>query len=95
MSGSFDETTRVRDVKKGETILGPIRRHQWVLPVMDSPDNTKFAIGGHNENEVKIWDAKMGELVATLEHHHIVCSLAWTSDGKKAYFVRITLTQPL
>jgi WD40 repeat protein len=35
------------------------------------------------ENGVKIWDAKTGELLNTLEHDRIVYSLGWTSDGKK------------
>lgn len=32
---------------------------------------------------VQIWNARTGELLATLEHDYIVCSLAWTSDGKR------------
>jgi WD40 repeat protein len=48
---------------------------------MYSPDGTKIATGGDEEKAMKIWDAKTGELLNTLKHR--VCSLAWTSDGKK------------
>jgi WD40 repeat protein len=48
-----------------------------------SPDSSKLATGGYKENAVKIWDAKTGELLNTLEHSSMVRSLAWTSDGKK------------
>jgi hypothetical protein len=51
---------------------------------MYSPDLSKLATGGDMEDAVKIWDAKTGELLNTLEHdQHCVFSLAWTSDGKK------------
>ncbi|KAG2123405.1 hypothetical protein DEU56DRAFT_983831 [Suillus clintonianus] len=44
--------------------------------------------GGHrtednNESSIQIWDAKTGELVATLKGHiYMVSCLAWTPDGK-------------
>jgi hypothetical protein len=50
---------------------------------MYSPDSSKIATGGDEENAVKIWDAKTGELLKTLKHDGMVCSLAWTSDKKK------------
>ncbi|KAG1856362.1 WD40-repeat-containing domain protein [Suillus subalutaceus] len=56
-----------------------------VEAVMYSPDSSKLATGG-DENGVKIWDAKTGELLNTLKHDHQVFSLAWTSDGKKFIF---------
>ncbi|KAG2118225.1 WD40-repeat-containing domain protein, partial [Suillus discolor] len=51
--------------------------------VIYSPDATKIATGGDDENAVKIWDGKTGELLNTLKHDFIVRSLVWTSDGKK------------
>jgi WD40 repeat protein len=54
-----------------------------VYAVKYSPDNTQIATGGYNKIAAKIWDAKTGKLIATLIHDDIVCSLAWTSDGKK------------
>ncbi|KAG0693093.1 WD40-repeat-containing domain protein [Suillus ampliporus] len=84
LSGSFDGTARAWDVKSGETVLGPIETgHEHVEVVIYSPDSTKFATGGYNENGAKIWNAKTGELLATLKHSNKVLSLTWTSDGNK------------
>ncbi|KAG1840602.1 WD40-repeat-containing domain protein [Suillus subalutaceus] len=57
-------------------------RATWVKAVIYSPDATKIATGGWDDDAVKIWNAKTGELLKTLEHN-AVWSLAWTSDGKK------------
>jgi WD40 repeat protein len=84
VSGSYDTTIRVWDVESGDTVLGPIKTgHQSVLAVIYSPDATKIATGGYNEDAVKIWDAKTGNLLATIKHDSQVRSLAWTSDQKK------------
>jgi WD40 repeat protein len=80
-SGSWDRTARVWDVKSGQTVLTIETGHKLVYAVVYSPDGTKIATGGDEEKAVKIWDAKSGELLNTLKHR--VCSLAWTSDGKK------------
>ncbi|KAG1870888.1 hypothetical protein F4604DRAFT_1771274, partial [Suillus subluteus] len=50
---------------------------------MYSPDSSKLATGGDEDAAVKIWDAETGERLNTLKHDITVCSLAWTSDGKK------------
>ncbi|KIK36870.1 hypothetical protein CY34DRAFT_490011 [Suillus luteus UH-Slu-Lm8-n1] len=74
MSESWDGTARVWDVKSGETVSGPIKTgHEHVWAVIYSPDNIKIATGGYNESVVKIWDAKMGEL---LKHDQAAWSLA-------------------
>lgn len=83
VSGSLGGMARVWDVQSGERVLAFKTGHQYVFAVICSPDSTKFATGGFNENAVKIWDTKTGELVTTLEHDRSVCSLAWTSDGKR------------
>jgi WD40 repeat protein len=54
-----------------------------VWAVTYSPDSSKLATSGDKLKAVKIWDAKTGELLNTLEHKNWVFSLAWTSDGKK------------
>jgi WD40 repeat protein len=97
-SGSYDGTARVWDVKTGQNILtiktgyawvyAVIKTgHKWVLAVTYSPDSSKLATGADDEDvtviEVRIWDAKTGELLNTLKHDYTVRSLAWTSDGKK------------
>jgi len=84
VSGSQDGTIRVWDVESGDTVLGPIKTgHEDVYAVMYSPDTTKIATGGYNETALKIWDAKTGNLLSTIEHDNYVCCLAWTSDQKK------------
>ncbi|KAG2746847.1 WD40 repeat-like protein, partial [Suillus brevipes Sb2] len=85
LSGSWDGTARVWDGKTGKTVLEIKNGHQYVWAVTYSPDNTKFATGGENENAVKIWDAKAGKLLSTLHQDQSVRSLAWTSDGKKLF----------
>jgi len=84
LSGSDDRTIRVWDVKSGNTVLGPINTGHWVVyAVIYSPDRTKIATGGYNEDALKIWDAKTGDLLSTIKHNSAVWSLAWTSDQKK------------
>jgi len=84
VSGSDDGTIRVWDVESGDTVLGPIKTgHRIVFAVIYSPDTTKIVTCGYNENALKIWDAKTGNLLSTIKHHSEVCSLAWTSDQKK------------
>jgi WD40 repeat protein len=86
VSGSSDGTARVWDVEKGVTILGPIETgHEQVHAIVYSPDMTLIATAGYGpsipdstEFPVKIWDAKTGQLVATLKGHtNWVSCLAW------------------
>jgi WD40 repeat protein len=83
VSGSTDRTARVWNVKTGKIILEIKTGYMDVWAVKYSPDNTRIATGGYNERAANIWDAKTGELITALKHDWIVCSLAWTSDGKK------------
>ncbi|KAG2102279.1 WD40-repeat-containing domain protein [Suillus discolor] len=94
LSGSHDGTARQWDVENGETILTPIKAGHYLLAVVYSPDMTLFATGGFehpwdntgdNKSAIKIWNAKTGELVATLQPGHVsdwVRCLIWTPDGK-------------
>ncbi|KAG2060738.1 WD40 repeat-like protein [Suillus hirtellus] len=91
-SGSLDGTARQWDVENGETILTPIKAGHTLFAVVYSPDMTLFATSGaerpwqytgDNKSAIRIWNAKTGELVATLEGHtHWVRCLVWTPDGK-------------
>jgi len=83
LSGSWDGRARVWDVESGKTVLTIKTGHLWVNTVIYSPNATKIATGGNDENAIKIWDAKTGELFKTLKQDEQVWSLAWTSDGKK------------
>lgn len=86
LSGSNDGTARQWDVEKGEIILAPIETgHTYVGTVVYSPDVSMIATAGYHAAEfsVKIWDAKTGKLVTTLEGHtRSVNCLAWAADGK-------------
>jgi WD40 repeat protein len=68
-SGSWDGMVRVWEVESGRTVLGPIQTgHKTVYATLYSPDTTKIAVGGRSENGIKIWDAKTGKLLSTVEH---------------------------
>jgi tricorn protease-like protein len=80
--GSEDGMVRMWEVESGKTVLGPIQTgHDHVYATIYSPDTTKIATGG--QNGIKIYDAKTGKLLSTVEHKERVWSLAWTSDQKK------------
>ncbi|KAG2054826.1 WD40 repeat-like protein [Suillus hirtellus] len=88
LSGSNDGTARVWDVKSSKPVegLNPIKTgHESVCAVSYSPDASMIATGGftYNENGIKIWDAKTGELLSTIKLDRSICNLTWTSDEKK------------
>jgi len=91
VSGSWDGTVRVRDVKSGKTVLGVIKTgHKYVYVAIYSPDTTKIATGGGDDSGARIWDAKTGELLSTVLKQASVVSLAWTSDQTKLIFTSDT-----
>jgi WD40 repeat protein len=48
------------------------------------PAVQKKIFEGDNKSSIKIWDAKTGKLVTTLQGHtHWVMCLAWTQDGER------------
>jgi len=83
LSGSEDGTARVWDVETGETILEINTGLGCVYTATFSPDLTLIATGGASEQEeqIKIWDANTGKLVAILKGRDVSC-LAWTADGR-------------
>jgi len=84
VSGSSDGTIRLWGVESGDTVLGPIKTgHYFVSAVIYSPDTKMIATGGYNEDALKMWDAKTGNLLSTIKQNSHVWSLAWTSDQKK------------
>lgn len=88
------------DVENKDTIASIKTRHTRVCAVVYSPDSSLIAIGGrdapwtgeHAESSVQVWDAKTGELVATLKGHtREVRCLAWTKtliSGSYDYSIR-------
>jgi len=85
VTGSSDGTARIWDVESGETVLGPITtsHRQRIDAVAFSPDASNLATGGYNEDAIKIWDARTGELLSTLKQYSGVWTLVWTLDQKK------------
>jgi WD40 repeat protein len=89
LSGCMDGTASVWDVQRGKMILKQLIEtgHEYVYAVAYSPDITKIATGGYNDpensNAIKIWDAKIGELLFTIAHEETVFSLTWTLDQEK------------
>jgi hypothetical protein len=68
------ETWRSLEGRGRETILGPIKTGHAAVYAVVSPDMTMFATAGddwptapRSYFAVKIWEAKTGELVATLK----------------------------
>jgi len=83
-SGSRNGTVRVWEVESGETVLGTIKTgHEYVNAVVYSPDGSKIAIGGSDQDAISIWNARTSELLSRLKQRSYVYSLAWTSDQKK------------
>ncbi|KAG1806091.1 WD40-repeat-containing domain protein [Suillus subaureus] len=88
VSGSDDGTARVWHVMRGEPVRGlnPVKtEHQHVYVVSYSPKSTKIGTGGYNGG-IKIWGAKTGKLLSTIEDRLPVWSLTWTWDEKKLIF---------
>jgi WD40 repeat protein len=80
----YGGTARVWDVESGKTVLAIETGLDEVRAVVYSPDTTMIAAGGPREEEnLKIWNAKTGQLVANLKGHTAtVTCLTWTADGK-------------
>lgn len=103
LSGSDDGTTRLWDVKSGQTVLGPIKNaHQFVSAVLYSPDSTKFATGRDHKNGVKNLGRKDGGTAhnnQTQELNYELCldvqwnKLVFTSYGPVRIFDTATWEQ--
>jgi len=84
ISGSWDKTLRVWDIKSGEEIQILKGHTKWVRAVAVTPDG-KHAISGSDDNTLRVWDIKSGEEMQTLEgHNSSVNAVAVTPDGKYA-----------
>jgi guanine nucleotide-binding protein subunit beta-2-like 1 protein len=67
LSGSWDGTLRLWDLKKGSTIKRFVSHSRDVLSVAFSPDNRQIASGGRDKN-LKIWNT-VGECKFTVEQN--------------------------
>jgi guanine nucleotide-binding protein subunit beta-2-like 1 protein len=83
LSGSWDGTLRLWDLKKGSTIKRFVSHSRDVLAVAFSPDNRQIASGGRDKN-LKIWNT-VGECKFTVEqgaHSDWVSSVKFFQDAK-------------
>lgn len=65
LTGSWDGTLRLWDLKKGKTLKRFVSHTRDVLGVAFSPDNRQIASGGRDKN-LKIWNT-VGECKFTVE----------------------------
>ncbi|TDL24405.1 WD40 repeat-like protein [Rickenella mellea] len=84
VSGSWDRTIRVWDVRTMCIALEPIEGHySSVNSVAFSPDG-KWIVSGSWDKTVRIWDSEMGTLAVTLNGHTgWVMSVACSPSGKR------------
>ena len=83
LSGSWDGTLRLWDLKKGSTIKRFVSHSRDVLAVAFSPDNRQIASGGRDKN-LKIWNT-VGECKFTVEqgaHSDWVSAVKFFQDQK-------------
>ncbi len=83
LTGSWDGTLRLWDIKKGSTIRRFVSHTRDVLAVAFSPDNRQIASGGRDKN-LKIWNT-VGECKFTVEqnaHSDWVSCVKFYQDSK-------------
>ena len=88
LSGSWDGTLRLWDLKKGVTSRRFVSHTRDVLAVAFSPDNRQIASGGRDKN-LKIWNT-VGECKFTVEqnaHTDWVSSVKFYQDTKNPIVV--------
>ena len=82
VSGSWDKTIKIWDIKTGECLNTLEWYSDWVNSIAISPDGNYIVLGSRDKT-IKIWDIKTGECLNTLEgHSNSVNSVAISPDGK-------------
>jgi len=84
LSGSWDKTTRVWDLKTREIIHELPQQGDYVHSVAWSPDQTLIATAGSDSTgRIRLWTADTGELLAKFNGHtDSVVSVVFSPDGE-------------
>ena len=78
VSGSYDSTARVWDLRTGECLHVLQGQHDRIYScVLDGPRNRCYT--GSANNTVRVWDLRTGETVHILEGHQILVGLITSS----------------
>ena len=82
VSGGFDRTARLWDVRSGSE-RATLQGHEgWVAAVAFSPDGSLVATGSH-DHAIMLWDATNGNQLASLHGHTgNVYTVAFSPEGK-------------
>ena len=85
ITGSFDKTLKMWDVKTGKTVRtfgGPQGHKQMVLCLALSPDGQTMISGGLDK-QLKVWNVPSSSPLKTLTNNEAINDIALTSDAKK------------
>ena len=81
ISGSWDKTIKIWDIKSSECIRTLYGHTGSVNSIVVTQDG-KTIISGSNDETIRLWDIKSGECLNTFKDYSCVYSLAITPDGK-------------
>jgi WD40 repeat protein len=81
LSGSWDNTIKLWEVKTGKCIRTFKGHNDWINSVCFSPDG-KTALSGSHDNTIKLWEVATGQCIHTFkEHTNKVYSVSFSPDG--------------